>query len=158
MTVPGGEISPVEQLYTVVSGDSVYRIAGLHDIDPVTLANYNGWSEGINHPLNVGDQVKIPPNSKVPGTGSSDTGGGDTGGDTGVDTGATNPPADSTPDTEAPAGVACTYTIVSGDTPSQVAGKRGVSLDELQAANPSMDFSTTFVVGDTINIPEPGTC
>jgi LysM repeat protein len=96
----------------------------------------------------------------VPGTGSSDgsTSGDTGGGDTGVDTGATNPPADSTPDTEAPAGVACTYTIVGGDTPSQVASNRGVSLDELQAANPSMDFSTTFVVGDTINIPEPGTC
>ena len=60
------------------------------------------------------------------------------------------------PTADAPAGVACTHTIVAGDTPSQVAGKYGVSLDELPAANPSMRLRrTTFVVGDTINVPEP---
>lgn len=154
VTVPGGEISPVEQSYVIVSGDSIYRIAELHGITPDVLINYNGWTDGLGHFLVVGETVLIPPNSKVPGAAPADTGGGDTG----VDTGATNPPADTTPDTEAPAGIACEYTIVAGDTPSQVAGKRGVSLDELQAANPSMDFSTTFVVGDTINVPEPGTC
>ena len=155
VTVPGGEISPVEQLYTIVSGDSIYRIAELHGITPDMVINYNGWTDGLGHGLFVGDQVKIPPGSKVPGTGSSDTGGGDTGGgdtgaDTGVDTG-TSPP------TSAAGGTACEHTIVAGENPSKVATKYDITVDELRAANPG-GVMDTFLVGAVLNIPSNGTC
>lgn len=155
VTVPGGEISPVEQSYVIVSGDSIYRIADLHGITPDVLINYNGWTDGLGHFLVVGETVKIPPNSKVPGTGSSDTGGGDTGvdtggGDTGVDTG-TSPP------TSAAGGTACQHTIVAGENPSKVANKYGITVDELRAANPG-GVMDTFLVGAVLNIPSNGTC
>jgi LysM repeat protein len=158
VTVPGGEISPVEQKYIVVANDSVYRIAGLHDIEPVTLANYNGWTEGINHPLNVGDEVKIPPNAKVPGTGSSDgstdsdTGGTDTGGDTETDT-----DTGTTPDSSEPTGTGCQHTIVAGENPSKVATTYDITVDELIAANPG-GVMDAFLVGATLDIPTNGTC
>lgn len=147
-TTPGGGTSPTEQEYTIQAGDYLSKIADLYGVANEDICNYNQWTDCVDPPhlLLPGDKIKIPPNASVPGSGGTDTG---------VDTGATNPP---TPTTEAPASVACTYTIAAGDTPSQVAGKHGISFNELQRANPQMDMSTTFVVGDTINIPEPGTC
>lgn len=147
-TTPGGGTSPTEQEYTIQSGDSLSKIASLYDVAIEDICAYNQWADCIEplHLLLAGDKVKIPPNASVPGSGGTDTG---------VDTGATNPP---TPTTEAPASVACTYTIAAGDTPSEVAGKHGISFSDLQSANPQMDMSVTFLPGDTINIPEPGTC
>src|SRR6188472_3575732 len=91
---PEGQVDPNEQIHVVVTGDSVYKIASMYGITPDALVNYNSWSEGINHPLFQGDEVKIPPNSQVPSqtpasgstsgsTGGGGGGGGDTGGDGG---------------------------------------------------------------------------
>ena len=151
VTVPGGEISAVEQTYIIKSGDSVSRIASLHGITMDVLVNYNGWSDGINHFLVVGDEVKIPPNSKVPGAGSTDSG------STGTDTGAPDPtdvPTDSATDGD----VACEHTVVANDNPSRLADQYGVSLDELSNANVNNPAYTRFLIGDKINIPAGGDC
>ena len=72
--VAPGETVPGEQSYTVVAGDSVYKIASLHGIAPDALANYNDWPEGIAHNLLPGDVVRIPPGSQAPGASSSSGG------------------------------------------------------------------------------------
>jgi len=59
-------------------------------------------------------------------------------------------------ETPAPAGdCGPTYTVVSGDTPSGIAEKCGVTTEELLAANPGLDPSAMHV-GDVVNIPRGG--
>jgi LysM repeat protein len=144
--LPEGEISPTEQSYVVVAGDSVYKIASKHGITPEALVNYNAWTDGINHPLFQGDIVKIPPNSKVP-SATPDTqapsGGGGGGGSS---------------DTTTPAGVGCTHTIVEGDNPTRVAKKYGITVDELAAANAGNPAYQNFLIGSSLSIPANGTC
>ena len=48
-----------------------------------------------------------------------------------------------------------TYIVVSGDTPSGIAEKCGITTDELLNANPGLD-PTAIHVGDQINIPGGG--
>jgi hypothetical protein len=48
-----------------------------------------------------------------------------------------------------------TYTVVSGDTPSGIAEKCGVTTDELLNANPGLDPAAMHV-GDVVNIPGGG--
>lgn len=69
----------------------------------------------------------------------------------------------STPDDEEPdggsesaIGSTSDYVIKSGDNPSAVAQMFGITLDELQDANPSIDVLTTFISGSTIKIPGGG--
>lgn len=59
-------ISPTEQQYTVVAGDSLFAIGRLFDVDMETLANYNAWENGLEHTLLPGDVVLIPPDARVP--------------------------------------------------------------------------------------------
>ena len=135
---PAPTVSPDPQTYIVVAGDSLSKIAGLYEISVEALVNYNGWVDGLNHLLLPGDPIRIPPNSRIPGA------------DTESDDTATSTPSDEPP--------ACTHTIEAGENPTRVANKYDVTYDELQLANPTMDFTTTFVVGDEINIPANGNC
>lgn len=150
VSVPEGQVDPNEQTHTVVAGDSVYKIAAQYGITPDTLVNYNSWPEGINHFLQVGDVVKIPPNSQVPSANPgtqppSGSGGGDTGG--------------GTTQTSAPAsGTGCTHTVVAGDNPTRVAKKYNVTVDELAAANAGNPAYQNFLIGSSLNIPANGTC
>lgn len=58
--------------------------------------------------------------------------------------------------TPAPAGeCGATYTVVTGDTPSGIAEKCGISTDELLNANPGLDPAAMHV-GDVVNIPGGG--
>jgi LysM repeat protein len=67
-TVPPGDVlSPVEQLYVVVAGDSLVGIAETFGIGLDVLVAYNEWPEGVAHPIFVGDEVRIPPDAFVPG-------------------------------------------------------------------------------------------
>lgn len=50
-----------EQTYTVVAGDSIFKIAERYGLEMDVLANYNRWEDGIDHVLDIGDVVKIPP-------------------------------------------------------------------------------------------------
>lgn len=150
-SVPEGQVNPNEQIHVVVAGDSVYKIASLYGITPDALVNYNDWPEGINHFLQVGDQVKIPPNSQVPsetpssGSSSGSTGGGDTGGG-----GST--------ETSAPSGVGCTHTVVANDNPTRVAKQYNITVDELAAANAGNPAYQNFLIGSSLSIPANGTC
>jgi LysM repeat protein len=151
---PEGQVDPNEQIHVVVAGDSVYKIASMYGITPDALVNYNSWSEGINHPLFQGDEVKIPPNSQVPSqtpasgsTTGSTGGGGDTGGD-----------GDSPETTAAPSGAGCTHTVVENDNPTRVANKYGITVDELAAANAGNSAYQTFLIGSSLTIPANGTC
>jgi LysM repeat protein len=131
-------ISPVEQTYIVVSGDSLSKIASLYDITIDVLINYNGWTDGLEHLLLAGDPILIPPNTPIPPATPEDV-----------------PGEVPEPESNEPA---CRHTIVSGDNPTKVARQYGLTYDELQLANPFMDFTTTFILGDTINIPAEGDC
>jgi LysM repeat protein len=156
-SLPEGQVDPNEQTHIVVAGDSVYKIASMYGITPDALVNYNSWSEGINHPLFQGDEVKIPPNSKVPSasgsssgsssgstgsTGTGDTGGGDTG----------------APETTAASGVGCTHTVVANDNPTRVAKQYGITVDELAAANAGNPAYQNFLIGSSLSIPANGNC
>jgi LysM repeat protein len=148
---PEGQVDPNEQIHVVVAGDSVYKIADLYGITPDALVNYNDWPEGINHFLHVGDQVKIPPNSQVPSeTPASGSSSGSTGG--GGDTGG------GTTQTSAPSGVGCTHTVESGDNPTRVAKKYGITVDELAAANAGNPAYQNFLIGSSLSIPANGNC
>jgi LysM repeat protein len=46
-----------------------------------------------------------------------------------------------------------TYTIQPGDVPSLVAERNGISLSQLQAANPNVDFANGFFPGTVLTIP-----
>jgi LysM repeat protein len=144
--LPEGQVDPNEQIHIVVSGDSVYKIASTYGITPDALVNYNDWSDGINHPLFQGDEVKIPPNSQVPSqapaTEAPSTGGG----------------GDTTATTAAPSGAGCTHTIVSGDNPTRVANQYNITVDELAAANAGNSAYQNFLIGSSLSIPANGSC
>ena len=58
--------------------------------------------------------------------------------------------------TPAPAGECGeTYTVVTGDTPSGIAEKCGISTQDLLDANPGLDPSAMHI-GDVVNIPGGG--
>lgn len=138
---PGGAIDPNEQVYVIASGDSVSKIAGAYGITMDQLVQYNQWTDGINHLLVPGTEIKIPPNSKVPGTGTEAPAGG-----AGTST-------DSVPLTTEPAGEPCTHTIEAGDTPTRVAEDYGITVQILQQANAASGVMTNFIVGDELIIP-----
>jgi len=147
--VPDWQVSPTEQSYVVVAGDSVYKIARKHGITPDALVNYNAWTDGINHPLFQGDVVKIPPNSKVP-SATPDTQAPSSGGTTASGGGSTQ--------TSAPSGVGCTHVIVANDNPTRVAKQYGITVDELAAANAGNSAYQTFLIGSSLSIPANGKC
>ena len=146
VTTPVGQISATEQIYTIVAGDSISKIAGLHEITMDDLVNYNGWTDGLAHVLIPGQTVKIPPNALVPGTGTGGAGGGDAG--TGGE-----PPTGPAPNTgECPT----TYTIQAGDTTRiAVAERFGITFEQMDAANVNTPGYSSFVVGTEIIIPCP---
>lgn len=146
-TLPAeGAIDPNEQTYVIVARDSVYGIAEKHGITPDQLVQYNQWADGINHFLVVGAEIKIPPNARVPGTGSSGAGSGATG-DADVTTGS------GIPDVTEPAAPPCTHTIVANDNPTRVAEKYGISVQVLEQANAGNAAFGSFPIGGTLNIP-----
>ncbi len=145
-----GQVSPTEQIHVVVAGDSLSKISSLYGITLDALINYNEWTEGINHFLLPGDEVKIPPNAKVPSatpdtpdTQAPSSGGG--GGGT---------PSQTT----TPSGVGCTHVIESGDNPTRVANKYGITVDELAAANAGNPAYQNFLIGSSLSIPANGSC
>lgn len=153
-TVPPGGTSPQEQTYTVVAGDSVFKIASLYDLDPTVLANYNSWPEGINHPLFVGDTVRIPPDSQVPELGGQTADGdtGDTSGDTTGDASSDTTGDETATDGECPT----TYVIQEGDTTRiGVAEKFDITFEQMDAANVNTPGYQNFIVGTPITIPCP---
>ena len=61
---PTTAFSPIvsqQQQYVVVEGDSYFSITDRFGLEPDALHNYNGWPEGVEHMLVIGEQVLIPP-------------------------------------------------------------------------------------------------
>ena len=146
---PEGTRSPVEQSYTIQSGDSLGAIASRYDITLDQLVNYNQFPNGSSQLILPGDVIKIPPDSLVPGTGT----GAETA-DPGTDTG---DGGEAAPADTAATGEGCTHTIAAGEFPNRVARQYGITTDELFAANPG-GVMDTFLVGAVLNIPPNGDC
>ncbi len=146
-TLPEGAISPTEQTYQVVAGDSLSKIAGLYDLESIdVLCNYNGWTDCPDHLLLPGDQILIPPNAPVPSAGGEAAAGGET-----TDDGTTDETATGE-DGECPT----TYVIAAGDTSRiRVADRFGITYQEMDAANANTPGYANFVVGTAITIPCP---
>ncbi len=136
----GPTISPDPQTYIVVAGDSLSKIASLYDMSVDELIAYNGWTDGTNHLLLAGDEILIPPNKPIPGSGTGTA------------------PSDSTTVPDQPSGSGCTHTIVAGDNPTRVADKYGITVDQLSNANLDNPAYSTFLIGSQLTIPPEGNC
>jgi LysM repeat protein len=67
--IPGGPTTVrTEQTYVVVSGDFLAAIADAHCVTMEALAEYNSWSEGLDHALLPGEVIHIPPGACDPET------------------------------------------------------------------------------------------
>lgn len=150
-TTPGR--IPGEQQYTIRGGDTLGRIASRYDITLDQLIAYNQFANGSNQLILPGDVIKIPPGASNPSAVEEAAGSGDTGGDTGASGDTSDDSSDTASD-----GEGCSHTIAAGEFPNKVARQYGITYEQLQAANPSMDMTTTFVVGDTVKIPPEGDC
>jgi len=140
-----GQVSPQEQIYTIKSGDSLSKIASLYGVEMQMICSYNQWPDcGGDHLLLPGDAIRIPPDSLIPTDGASTDA--PTTGDSAADSG------------DAATGDGCTHTIEADENPTRVANKYDLTYDQLQAANPGIDFTTTFVVGTVLTIPPEGNC
>ncbi|HWL43202.1 MAG TPA: LysM peptidoglycan-binding domain-containing protein [Ilumatobacter sp.] len=133
---PEGAIDPNEQIYIVQPNDGEGRIASLHGITVEQLYTYNQWPESPRHVFYPNEEVKIPPNSKVAGTGTS---------------GATS--ESGIPLTTEPPTPGCTHTVVAGDNPTRVSEKYGISISVLADANANNSVYQSFRIGGTLNIP-----
>jgi LysM repeat protein len=155
VTPPGGT-SPGEQSYTVKSGDGLFAIANLFDVEMELICSYNGWTEcGGDKLLLPGDTILIPPNAAVPSATPTQTGSTDTGS---TDTGETETETGSTEEPETEEGVGCSHTIVAGDNPGRVANQYDITVDELSNANLNNPAYTNFLIGSSLNIPANGSC
>jgi LysM repeat protein len=158
VTPAEGGISPVEQLYTVVAGDALFSIASKFGITVDELVAYNEWPEGIAHRIDPGNEIRIPPDSKIPGTADEAD---ETDSTDGTDAETDSTEGD-TESTEAPptntggcdTGESGEYTIEAGDTTRlKVAEKFDVTVEALDAANANTAGYSSFYPGLKIVIP-----
>ena len=133
-TVDPANTLPPAISYTIVSGDSVYAIAGRFGVAPVELASYNNWPEGILHNLVVGQNILIPPSAMQ----------------TTTLPGLPIPTETTTPGPDPGQGK---YTVVAGDSIAAIANQWDVTVPALLAANGWIDASVVILPGDEINIP-----
>jgi len=159
-----GGISPVEQLYTVVAGDALASIANKFGITLDVLVAYNEWEEGTAHPIFAGDEIRIPPDSKIPGAEEEEEDDEATTDETDSETESTDADTESTEaeteSTDAPpsgSGDDCqagTHTITADDTTRlSVAEKYDVTVEALDAANANTAGYSSFYPGLEIVIP-----
>ena len=155
---PGGGEAPVgtvatAQDYTVAAGDYVFAIASKHCLagqaGAESIASFNEWADGVNHPLNPGDVIKIPPGACVNG---------------GSATAETDPPSsepatgdtvtgDTTPTSVDPS-VGGTYTVKAGDYLSGIAANTGTTVDAIIEVNGWTDgIDHKLFPGDEIKLP-----
>jgi len=139
-----------ERAYEIQSGDYLVGIADDFDVPVDFIVAYNAWPDGLQHALNPGDQIRIPPADYDPDAAAADTGGPP--GETVAGGGASA--NDSDAGGTCPDGAAAgTYTIRSGDFPARVAQANGTTVAELDAANQGVAGYAGFVVGVVINLP-----
>lgn len=144
-TATSAEDDPTqERVYEIQAGDTMVDIARDFDVPVNYLPEYNGWTDGLQHGLMPGAEMRIPPSDWDPdGPAASDASTDATDGSAPDDTTA------ECADGEQPE----TYEIQPGDIPASVAEDHGVSVQALAAANEDTPYYAGFVVGITINIP-----
>lgn len=120
--------------YTVVSGDTLEKIALQFDSGVCNIAAANGLT---NPDFILAGQVLVVPTEVC---------------EAEVDNQSCRTAAGTATCVSASAGVSDTYTIVSGDTFFLISSRLGITLDSLVAANPDVDASA-LEVGQVINIP-----
>lgn len=120
--------------YTVVSGDTLEKIALQFDSGVCNIAAANGLT---NPDFILAGQNLIVPTEVC---------------EAEVDNQSCRTSAGTATCVDASAGVSDTYTIVSGDTFFLISSNLGITLDSLVAANPGVDASA-LEIGQVINIP-----
>ena len=142
---PPGAAVAHEQVYTVQSGDYLLAIATKFCVTAQQIADYNGWTDGMSHPLQPSAPLKIPSGACLAG-GSIIT----------VPGATTIPPPNATSVSVAP-GKGGTYLVVAGDTLSRIAARKGVTVDAIVSANRWTDGVRHVIYpGLKIKIPKTG--
>ncbi|MCU1400150.1 MAG: hypothetical protein JWN62_3259 [Acidimicrobiales bacterium] len=138
-----------EQDYAVQSGDYLIGISNKFCVTAQQIADYNGWVDGIAHPLQPGTPLKIPAGGCLAG-GSIIT----VPDATTIASAAATATATTLPLDPATGG---TYVVVNGDTLSGIAARTGVTVDAIVAANRWKDGARHVIyAGLTIKIPKAG--
>ncbi|KAL1849102.1 hypothetical protein Daus18300_013389 [Diaporthe australafricana] len=120
--------------YTVVSGDTLEKIALQFDSGVCNIATANGLADPD---FILAGQVLVVPTEVC---------------EAEIDNESCRTAAGTATCVSASAGVAATYTIVSGDTFFLISSRLGITLDSLVAANEGVDASA-LEIGQVINIP-----
>jgi hypothetical protein len=153
-TLPEGTRNPNSQQYEVQRGDFLFAIAEMFDVEIDSIVAINEWPEGIDHPLNPGDTIVIPPEALDAGAirrESDDSDEADEGAEDVVDSigGLGGNPGEECPDgSDRPV-----YEIQAGDIPGRVANQLDISLEDLTAVNEGNSAWSSFIVGAEIWLP-----
>lgn len=119
-----GPVTPPEtggnQYYTVVAGDSFWRIANLFGLTVDELLALNGFSSA-SHPIHPGDRLIVKKGTEEP-----------------------------TPPTTPPTGEVQYYTVVAGDSFWKIANQFGLTVDELLSINGFSSVNTIIHPGDRL--------
>jgi LysM repeat protein len=127
---PAAQTTPVASDYVIKAGDFCATIASDHKI---TLDDFLKANRNVDcNNLKIGDKVKIPSSAAAT---------------------PTKPSIGGTP-ASGGSGGAKTYVVQPGDTCGAIATAKGVSLQALLSANPSINSNCSNLnAGQTINIP-----
>lgn len=125
---PAAVAAAIREVYKVRAGDTVYDIASRYDMDVADLLAANDLSPADAQLLQPGDELKIPAATPAPGPGAG-----------------------------TPTPAAQVYTIRPGDTLGAIAGRTGVSIEDLLAVNNmTMADVRALQPGDALIIATPG--
>jgi LysM repeat protein len=158
---PGATVGTVAtaQDYTVVANDAVFVIAAKHCLagqaGADSIAAFNEWSDGVNHSLNPGDVIKIPPGACVNGgslTAETNPPASVATGDT-VAGGTTESSTAASTETSTDSSAGGTYTVKDGDTLSGIASKVGTTAEAIRVANGWDNVNHLIYAGLKIKLP-----
>lgn len=149
------------QVYTVEGGDFLSGIAADYDIALDELVAINDWPEGIDHRIDPGDSVIIPPGALTEEARLAAQEEEDEEDEESEDAEDEGDETETTEDDDTPLDerrcpdgeLQGTYTIEQGDIPARVANSLGVTLDELNEANENTPNYRNFIVGIEILVP-----
>ena len=146
------------QVYEVQSGDFLSGIAADYGVPPESIANFNQWEDGIEHVIQPGQQINIPPGAEVPSADDEEDSGDDE--ESGDDPDSTEEDEQTQDEVDPDDPPNCpngdpqgTYTIEAGDIPASVAESLDVTVDQLNEANSNTPGYSAFIVGAEILVP-----